>query len=776
MLSLSAPPSVSLRVPSISICIVLLSAAFAVAPARAQNRVVKFVAPETVANVDGVPQGAYVALAGHFHHGTGLDFAFSGDDHELAYPISYSDIALNEGGGNFQVISGVGEPGGPGPFFAVDVNGDGITDLIFSNSNGGGGFQLVLEGGDCTVSCSQIIQVDAANSGVVAMAAADFDGNGTMDLAVLTTSNTLVILLNDGTGSFRRAFSYAVSGGEGLAVGDFNGDKVPDVEVGGTIFLGKGGGALTEAGAYAVGPGAVVADMNHDGFDDLVFLTGTGVKVLLGSASGEMTPGASVPVADGGAIAVGDFNHDGAIDLAVAGTLPNPPNSGLIYDASPSFVNVYFGNGHGGWFPSPTVYGTGNQPVSFIAGDVYGSGNIDLVTFGASDASLTILRNIGNGYFVAAPVTHSPGATGIVAGDFNRDGKQDVAVVNSPACKAPCSGTVTVFPGSGSDYFNPGKKYTIAMHGAAIAAGDLNGDGIKDLVVVNSIAGDAADTSVLLGKADGTFQSARNYTLGSLSNDVVLIDVNKDGKLDLVEDGGVALCKGDGTFEALKPFPGVSFGPFTHLAVGDFKNNGIQDVVATSAAGACGTGFQVFLGDGKGGFTSGQQVEIDGTSIISIAVGRLRTGGPLDIVYSVLEFCSGVTGVDSSIGSLAGNGDGTFATTGYKILEVALYGGAEAVESGQVVIADFNGDGKADVGVGSPGHFVVSRGNGDGTFQPQQDFTVADSNYLESLENLEFGQAMPGQIAVADFTRDGRLDVVLTSGLGVSRLYNVTAR
>lgn len=775
MLNVSAPHSISLGVPSISICVVLLSVALAVSPARAQNQVVKFVAPQTVANIDGVLSGANVALPGHFHHGTGLDFAFSGIDFQDPNVPSYSDIALSEGGGNIGVIdSNVGQGGGGlQPFFALDVNGDGITDLL--TENGGDGFQIQLGLGDGTFSGGPIVHVNWN-----AMAAADFDGNGTMDLAVVTTSNTLVILLNDGTGSFHQAFSYPVpAGAQNIVVGDFNGDTLPDVEVGGQIFLGTGGGAFAKAGTYAVGPGAIAADVNHDGFDDLVFLTGTGVKVLLGSAGGELTSGPSVTVGAGAAaIAVGDFNKDGAMDLAVAGTSPSSSTS--VNVASPtSFVNVYFGNGHGGWLPAPTVYGTGTQPISLIAGDVYGSGNVDLVTFGAGDASLTILRNIGNGYFEAAPVTQSLDARGIVAGDFNRDGKQDVAVVNSPACKAPCSGTVTVFPGSGSNYFNPGKKYPIAMHGGAIAEGDLNGDGIKDLVVVNTIAGDAADISVLLGKADGTFQAARNYTLGSLSNDVFLIDVNNDGKLDLVEDGGVALGKGDGTFGPLKPFPGVSFAYDVHLAVGDFKNNGIQDVVVASSAGLCGTDFQVFLGDGKGGFASGQLIDMSNTCqfVTSIAVGKLRTGGPLDIVYAMSGGnTGGVTGPNpSGLGIVKGNGDGTFAPSGNTISQEPQ-GISESYDLGSVVIADFNGDGKADLGVGSAsGHFIVSRGNGDGTFQPQQVFTAAESNYQESAEEAD-SIAVPGQIAVADFTGDGRVDVVLASGLGVSRLYNVTAR
>jgi len=104
-----------------------------------------------------------------------------------------------------------------------------------------------------------------------------------------------------------------------------------------------------------------------------------------------------------------------------------------------------------------------------------------------------------------------------------------VAVVQAPSCPAPCSGSVSVFPGSGSTYFNAAARYSIGMHGAAIAAGDVNHDGFLDLVVTNTTAGDNSDVAVLLGTASRGFQAARNYTLGSLSQDVFPADVNKDG-------------------------------------------------------------------------------------------------------------------------------------------------------------------------------------------------------------------------------------------------------
>jgi hypothetical protein len=518
------------------------------------------------------------------------------------------------------------------------------------------------------------------------------------------------------------------------------------------------GGALARGTTNTTaGAPAAVVDVNHDRFADIALLTPTGVQYLLGSSSGQLKAGQNIKVPGlTGQIVFADFNNDGVLDLATAGS---------------ASVSVYLGSSTGS-FGSPTVYGTGNSPVSLMAGDFFGSGRIDLMTFDAGDAGLSLLQNIGGGHFQAAPVTHSSNATGIVVGDFNRDGKQDIAVVNTPNCKAPCKGTITVFPGTNSNYLNPGTTYAIGMHGVAIAAGDLNHDGILDLVVVNSFAGDTADTSVLLGNANGTFQTARNYTLGSLSNDVVLIDMNKDGKLDLVTAGGVALGKGDGTFAARKPFPGFGFDATFHFAVADVNGDGKLDVVLADSGegGTCSNEFQVLLGDGKGRFTVGQNIfnEI-GEPITSLVLARLRTGGAYDIVYSQVGGCGAQVGGEtlSGVGVFVGDGHGTGTfTNNFGVVTGEEF--SDVIVNGPVVVADFNGDGKVDIGAGTINHFAVALGNGDETFQPQQLFTADIGNQVYT------GSTGPGGIVVADFLKDGKPDVLLTSGLGVARLYNAT--
>ena len=118
-----------------------------------------------------------------------------------------------------------------------------------------------------------------------------------------------------------------------------------------------------------------------------------------------------------------------------------------------------------------------------------------------------------------------------------------------------------------------------------------------------------------------------------------------------------------------------------------------------------------------------------------------------------------------------GHGTGTFTNSVYGLVQGEAF--SDLIVNGPVVVADFNGDGKVDIGVGTIGHFAVALGNGDETFQPQQLFTV--DNYQETINSATgTTTAVPSGIVVADFLKDGKPDVVLTSGLGVARLYNAT--
>jgi hypothetical protein len=359
-----------------------------------------------------------------------------------------------------------------------------------------------------------------------------------------------------------------------------------------------------------------------------------------------------------------------------------------------------------------------------------------------------------------------------VVGDFNKDGKKDVAVVNSPTCAAPCNGTVSVFPGAAGSYFSAGKKYSIGMHGAAIATGDLNGDGFPDLVVTNTTAGDNADTSVLMGTAGGGFAAARNYTLGSLSNVAYLVDMNGDGKLDLVEAGGVALGKGDGTFGSLIPFPdGIGYsatadGFNLYLGIGHFDPGSIPDVAIAYNSPQNGWGVFELIGDGTGHFTATQLGGFEGT-IQGLTVGKLVNGAPDDIVVanSVGECCD-ANGSAIFFGEpviFFGDGTGFFTNAAMTSPQT------DGAGVGGVVIADFNHDGLPDIGMISSDQFGVALGMDGHNFSTPQIFASTSGPVIGSPQ----GPQSQGNLVVADFNGDGWPDVVTANTYGITRLYDV---
>ncbi len=235
-------------------------------------------------------------------------------------------------------------------------------------------------------------------------------------------------------------------------------------------------------------------------------------------------------------------------------TVINPDAPPLVGKSNPVFLPITIPTA-GVAFTEKNII-LGEVPDSIVTADFNGDGKADLAVTepcgtdtqcNTYHGSVAILLGKGDGTFHAAPspaVDQYPGA--LAVGDFNGDGKPDIAVLEYAGA------TVVILLGNGDGTFTAAPLTpTVGGNSNSIAVGDLNGDGKLDLVVsgYNSL-------SVLLGKGDGSFTAIAPPTAGSAPGGVFLVDLNRDGKLDLVLGNGsspyvsVLLGHGDGTFGA----------------------------------------------------------------------------------------------------------------------------------------------------------------------------------------------------------------------------------
>lgn len=535
-------------------------------------------------------------------------------------------------------------------------------------------------------------------------------------------------------------------------------------------------------GVYAFS--VAVGDFNGDGNADLAVAnqcadsscSAGAVTVLLGNGDGTFQSAQSY--LSGGyeayAVAVGDVSNDGKADLIVASACQSPSQ------CTNGVVAVLLGNGNG-TFQTGQTYSTGGVVASSVTmADVNRDGNLDLLVANqcldstCANGGVSVLLGNGDGTFQAAQSYASGGLTAVsvAVGNFRGGKKVDLVVANECTSNGNCNGNVGVLLGNGDGTFQAAQNYASGGYTAvSVAVGDFNEDRKTDLVVANQCqaSGDCThgNVGVLLGKGDGTFVPAQTYASGGNNTAAVATgDFNQDGRPDLVlanqcqsqnncPSGSVSvlLGNGDGTFQAAQNY--LSDGVFAYsVGVGDWNGDEKPDLVVVNqcqSGSNCSGTLTVLMGNGDGTFQARSTYPSGAYDADAVAVGDLNRDGKLDLV--VANFCQSNNcdqGNNGQIRVLLGNGDGTFG--------VAHDYATKGFGSASVAIHDLNGDGNPDVVVANQcstsdckggGSLSILLGNGDGTLQPAQ--TYPSGAYISS------------SVAIADFNKDGNLDLAVTS-------------
>ena len=734
--------------------------------------------------VGSYPYGAYV---GDFNNDNIPDLAVSNTNSNTV------SIRLGDGAGGFMNGTELPIGNSPKSLVIADFNNDGNQDfavvsnfgvgIIIRLGNGSGGFTAAatinvatglaqLVSGDFNSDGKPDLASVVPNSAVVAIRF----GTGTGTFAAAVTTATGVMPNSIATGDFnndgRQDFIAAdtVAGGKivirlanvneinvlGKGVLITDGSSTPSL-LNGTDF---GNVSAVDSARYIIQnmgaapltiSGAVVS-----GTDSAMFrITGIIFPVAIASGDSLALPVRFKPTSAGLKTAVITINNndcdEAVYDFAIQGTgvavmpllgtyavaqITTSGNAVIAPSATPvnvlnaaiyttaNFKGILHVNPTTGMVSITNAQPAGTYPITVMAYNGFTSAITSFSLIVGKPACSQAL------FTQAANISVTALSRSIAVADFNGDGNQDLAAVNSVN-----TGTVSVSLGNGTGGFST-TNVTVGTAPFSIAAGDFNGDAKQDFVTANY---NGSNVSVRLGNVAGSFSSAANVPAGTNPYSIAVADFNNDGKLDLaVSNFGsntVSICLGDGD---------GGFTGTTNVAVGnspiavitaDFNGDGNADFAAANAGANT---ISIRLGDGAGGFSTVADLS-SGIYPISLAVGDFNNDGKPDIAVA--------NNTGNTISVCTGNGTGGFTVISIAVAQKAYY-----INSG-----DLNGDGYTDLIVSFDNNSIaLYTGNGAGGFT----FT----------RNIDAG-TFPRATAVCDVNNDGRQDLAVCNSSTTSTYF-----
>ncbi len=622
-------------------------------------------------------------------------------------------VLVNQGNGDYAAPVSYVSPLAALDISVADFNADGLKDVVVSNTGSneeGNSISVFFNLGNAVFGLPVNITVGSAPAG---LATADLDGDGDIDIAVCNkASATVSIIRNNGNGTFGPVVSFpAGNAAFKLVVSRIDADNQVDLVIANegvqkmNVLFNTGNGTFDSRVEYNVlmiwggdmWSCVESADMDNDGDNDILYSSG---KTF-----------------DGNRGIIAYFKNNGNGTLAPVISLPFTLNSGGSSDIEITDVNsdgwkdiignyysgretdnyqLLMNNGAGGFLPAVSLP-AGGGTFSLASTDINNDTKPDILTLDRNSMQVTVHLNDGNGNF-PVPVTYSssnglPGA--LDAADIDADG--DLDLISSASSIAAIGVTVTVSKNNGNGTFSPAVEYSIGDGGIRAKFRDLNGDNFPDILFATAI-------------------SSPPYNFHT------------------------AINNGNGTFGARQTWPANSCG-WSDIDAVDMDNDGDRDVIITEWLGCPSVplaGRRIYISENNGNGTFNLPlIKLVNPHPACLATGDFNEDGNTDLV----------TGQAFSVDLHLGTGTGdilapvSFATEQYPYA---------------LVVRDFNNDGHADIATCTEFTYEgmsVLLGNGNGTFQPAQNYFGA---FFSDLRN-ESG------ITAGDIDADGDIDVMVSN-------------
>ncbi|CAF1175169.1 unnamed protein product [Rotaria sordida] len=685
---------------------------------------------------DSIP---YSLIIADFNNDNQFDIAV------VNYGTSNLAILMANENGTFEsktYLTGKGSH--PSSIAVGDFNKDNRLDIAIANSGTDNiGIFLGYENGTFI---NMIPFLTGSNSHPKFIAVYDFNNDTHLDIVVVNSENEKITIFKGvGNGSFSLLMTHSTglnSDPCSIAIADFDNDKKPDIAI-----TNNGTDSILILTAYALYPvtsqmtyltgvnsepySVAVGDFNNDNHLDIAVANSksNNIGVFINFGNGTFKNLQIYDTEKGSKeqfISIGDFNNDNQLDI-------------VFLMSGVSKIGILLGYGNGS-FRYGNMYSTGidSTPNSINVGDFNNDKYLDIVTANTYNNSVGIFLNYGNGTFtnvITSLIKNDSTPTSVGVGDFNSDNILDIVTADAG------SNDIAILLGFGNGSFLLSMFISTGDDNpTSVAIGDINNDHRLDIVYCSPVP---SNVGVILGYGNGSYGSITKYSTGdgSLSWSVILGDFNNDTLLDIVVANvfayniGIFVGFGNGSFAAQKTFSTGFFSFPYYLAFGDFNNDKQQDIVVSNRYANNVVVFLVYYDVDfatETSYTTGS-----GSHPYSVAVGDFNNDNHLDIVVA--------NSGNDNIEIFLGYDKGTF-------MNKVTYSTGFNSRPQFVTTADFNKDNRLDIVVANFRNDVINifLGLGNGTFNTATTHSTGP-------------RSSPSSIAVSDFNNDSWTDIAVAN-------------